>query len=213
MLRISKISITVFSVIAASILFSKNVHASTLDLLGVGWNKSEVTVFIKSAQAVTSQAVSDVKTAIDYWNTALDNLNAALQSGEKVPTLVLTNDKRADIIIQMKVGGGMVLGSALPKTASPFSCSLESVSIQLSGKAFGQKFSDAGARNVARRELGHALGLGHCNDPDDLMSAAAESSEVFGDVEVSISDCDIKGIDAIYPLPNLCAIPGSVTCP
>lgn len=207
MLRISRISITVLSVIAASILFSQNVHASTLDLLGVGWNKTDVTVSIKSAQAVTSVAVNDVKTAIDDWNTALSRL-----SGSDKPQLVLTNDKRADIIIQMKVGGGNVLGYALPKTESPFSCSLKSVSIQLSGKAFGQKFSDAGTRNVARHELGHALGLGHSDDPNDLMYGAAESSEIFGNVDVLISGCDIKGIDAIYPLPNLCAIPGSVTC-
>lgn len=69
--------------------------------------------------------------------------------------------EEADIVIHMKVGGGAVLGYALPKTISPFSCVLKSVSIQLSGKAFGQNFSDAGTRNVTPHELGDALGLGH----------------------------------------------------
>jgi hypothetical protein len=113
----------------------------------------------------------------------------------------------------MKVGGGSVLGQTLTKTISPFSCVLKSVSIQLSGKAFGQYFSGAGTRNVARHELGHALGLGHSDDPNDLMYAAAESSEIFDNVDVRISACDINGIDAIYPLPTYCTIPDSITCP
>lgn len=193
-------------VIAVSLL-AHPVYASTLDLLGIGWNKSEVTVLIKPAKAVTPQAVSDVETAVSGWNSAL-------QTVEGAPSLVLVSGlKRADILIHMKVGGGAVLGYALPKTISPFSCVLQSVRIQLSGKAFGENLSSSGTRNVARHELGHALGLGHCNDYSDLMYATADSSEIFGNTDVPISDCDIDGIDAIYPLPTYCTIPDSITCP
>jgi predicted Zn-dependent protease len=178
------------------------VEASSLDLLGVGWAKSEVTVLINASRGVSAQAIADVESAVADWS----GLSGA-------PQLTLVSGVRtADIVIHMKVGGGSVLGHALPKTLTPFSCALKSVSIQLSGRAFGLSFSDVGTQNVARHELGHALGLGHSDDPEDLMYAAAESSEIFGETNVPISACDRRGLDAIYPLPTSCTIPDSVSC-
>jgi predicted Zn-dependent protease len=177
--------------------------SSTLDLLGVGWAKSEVTVLINASKGVSAQAIADVESAVADWS----GLRGAPQ------LTIVSGVRTADIVIHMKVGGGAVLGHTLPKTLTPFSCALKSASIQLSGRAFGLSLSNAGTRNVARHELGHALGLRHSDDPDDLMYAAFESSEVFADTDVPISACDRSGLDAIYPLPTACTIPDSVSCP
>jgi predicted Zn-dependent protease len=203
----TRIPLIILSVITALTFGAKRGDAATLDLLGAGWDKSVITVLIKPVKGITPQAVQDVEAAVADWVNALQTVSGA-------PTLTLVHDvTSADIVIRMKLGGGAVLGHTFPRTFSPFSCALKSVSIQLSGKAFGQDFSDVGTGNVARHELGHALGLGHSDDPNDLMYGAAESSEIFGNTEVPISNCDKQGIAAIYPLPQFCNIPDSISCP
>jgi len=186
----------------------QRVEAFTLDLLGVGWDKPQVTVLIKAAGGVTSQAVLDVESAVEDWNTILGQINGAPQ------LLLVSGVKKADITIQMKVGGGVTLGSSLPRTSTPFTCELKTASIQLSGKAFGDAISDAGTRNIARHEIGHALGLRHSDDPNDLMHPTFESPEFLGDIDLPISQCDKNGLEAIYPLPTPCsAILDSISCP
>jgi hypothetical protein len=70
----------------------QRVEAFTLDLLGVGWDKPQVTVLIKAAGGVTSQAVLDVEAAVEDWNTILGQINDAPQ------LLLVSGVKKADII-------------------------------------------------------------------------------------------------------------------
>ena len=200
-------SVLLLAGLALGIRVEAQTEAETLDLLAVGWAKPTVKVQIKAAGGVTSHAIDDVVRAIEDWNAVLANIDRA-------PQLELVSGvKKADITIQMKVGGGVTLGSAGSRTISPFACELNSASIQLSGKAFGQAFSSVGTQNVARHEIGHALGLGHSNDPTDLMYPTFETSEFLGNEPLSISQCDKNGLEAIYPLPTGCNdIPDSVSC-
>jgi predicted Zn-dependent protease len=61
-------------------------------------------------------------------------------------------------------------------------------------------------RNVVRHEIGHALGLCHSNDPNDLMYPTYDSSTTNGDVYPSA--LDVGALLLIYKydgfgLPNL----------
>jgi predicted Zn-dependent protease len=187
-----------------------NAHSSNLDLLGVGWRsqpggRPSVTVAINAEEGVTARAIGDIVLAISNWNTALlTHLYA--------PFLGTVHERKANITIHMKVSEGTVLGMTSWETVTPQSCVLKSVDIRLSGKAFGQDFSHAETINVALHELGHALGLGPSDEPSDLMYAYAGISKFFGTSMVSISPCDLMGIDRTYPLNPFCMISSRISC-
>jgi hypothetical protein len=187
-----------------------NAYSSNLDLLGVGWRsqlggRPTVTVAINAARDVTARAIGDVEFAMGIWNTAF-------LTHPYAPFLGTVHEPKANITIHMKVSDGAVSGMTSWETVTPQSCALKNVDIRLSGKVFGQDSSHAETVNVALHELGHALGLGPSDEPCDLMYAYARYSKFFETPMVSISPCDLRGIDKIYPLNPFCIISSRVSC-
>lgn len=188
-----------------------NAYSFTLDLLRVGWRslpggRPIVTVLITPAKGVAASAIGDVESAIHNWNKALFTHPYA-------PFLGLVRDQKANLTIHISVSDGPVLGMTSWKTITPQSCALQSVAIQLSGKAFGEQLSNVGSINVAQHELGHALGWGPTDEPGHLMYGYAGYSRFAGSHIVPISSCDLNAINKIYPLNPLCLVPAFVSCP
>ena len=204
MVKTYRISFVVFSLAVLLMLGIRVNYASTLDLLGVGWNMSEVRVVILDSEDVTEDAIEDIEEAIEDWNGVLMELNNA-------PTLIVVDDvKRADIFVQVQRDAQAVLGQTLTTSGGRSGCVLRSAFIRLNGEVSGREFSGAGIRSVARHEFGHALGLGHSDDPEDLMYPSFGCQDVFGEYDISISDYDIDGLDAIYPLHKRFPLPDSL---
>ena len=119
-------------------------------------------------------------------DTAQATVRAAVYAWETVPGLRVTEvtDKKtkADINIKFKRGGGVIAGLALRKFGKRRSPFVTSVRIIISGKAFGEPSSQATIDEIARHEMGRALGAGHA-DFDDLMGTTVSGITEISDLD------------------------------
>jgi len=123
----------------------------------------------------------------------------ALEQASKVPTefyipknLKVTEDPNGegDIIIILSKGGhkgdlaGFAINSVVERTNEIIKSIITIYKVD--------RISDDKLQAIARHELGHAFGLSHSNDPDDLMYTTLETALPY------ISQCDINAITLLY---------------
>lgn len=158
--------------------------ANTIPLLGFAWNHTNITYSISAGKGVDPAAVRGTQDAIAAWNSAID-------SGSKADfTLVPASaGAKADIRITLKVGTGVVLGSAQTFPNSDGSAKYSKVT--LSGKAFGDALGHDAVQTIAIQEIGHTLGLGHSDDPTDPMYGT------YNGVKLAPSACDVVAFDTV----------------
>ena len=141
------------------------------------WNgnlvDSVLTYSISGGDDVAQQTVRD---AVEAWEIAVG-------PGTLQLTEIPSGNPKADIRVKLKNGGGMIAGQALRHFDGLF---VKWVDLQISGKAFGDPNNQATLGEIARHEMGHALGVGHATS-DDLMDP------VVGGV-ATISACDVDGV-------------------
>ncbi len=154
----------------------------TIPLWGPTWDHSPVTVSVDAGRGVTQEAINQVEQAIDDWNHAIATIG-----GAPLPFLVPPSvGERAEIIIKVKSGGGMVQGQALAKTDNLgffIDCK-----VNVSGKAFGTNNPDDTVLSIALQEIGHCLGLLHADNSDDVMFGTLQDPP-----NTQVSFCDLDG--------------------
>jgi predicted Zn-dependent protease len=153
-----------------------------------------LTYKIIGGDEVAQQAV---RNAIKQWNIKLKsieiievsegNINADIEvifnsKAQKIDNGVSVVASTAGHIIRNAVTAGQSINNF---DENGF---ITNVQIIISRSAFGNTFSSNKIEQLTEHEIGHALGLGHTNFNDDLMSV------IVNDKTGSISKCDINAV-------------------
>jgi predicted Zn-dependent protease len=119
-----------------------------------------------------------VKLAINDWEKALDGI---------IKFKYIKDDNAdSDIEIEFKKGKGKKVGKAV--TFFDHFGLIDHVEISISKKSYGFTLDKRTLEHVAKHEFGHALGLGHANFNESLMSSLVYHS--FNE----ISDCERESV-------------------
>jgi hypothetical protein len=117
-----------------------------------------------------------VKLAINDWEKSLEGIEFKY----------VKDDSEADIEIDFKKGKGKKVG----KTVTYFDHYglIDQVDISISKKSYGVTLDTSTLEHVAKHEIGHALGLGHANFKNTLMSANVD------EIITKISACELNSV-------------------
>lgn len=134
-----------------------------------------LTYMISESNSDIQQAV---RTAIKDWDSKIINLQLDEISKSK---------SGADIEVTFKKDGKEIAG----RTINNFDRYgfIDNVQLTISKNAFGTKFDTKIIEQIAKHEMGHALGLGHANFAGNLMT------EQVNDGTETIADCEIKAVN------------------
>jgi len=117
-----------------------------------------------------------VISALDYWEQNVEGIKFKEAEGKE----------QADIKITFRNDNGKVAG----QTTTNFDSKgfIYDAKISLAEKAFGKQLNKNIIEYIAKHEIGHALGLGHANFKESLMS-----SLVYDSFNV-ITDCEREAV-------------------
>lgn len=151
-----------------------------------------ITYKVTANGPIPGSAVTAVNDAINTWESDIDTR----ESGWDFDLVSFTGSPpdKADINIKLKKGGGLVAGQVLRHfDRQGF---IDGAKITISGSFLGTPSAAATITEITMHELGHALGLGHHNNENDLMGETV--GHIDGSTITSISECDLDGFEEVH---------------
>jgi hypothetical protein len=132
------------------------------------------------------------QTAIDAATDAAQTWSSWLSSRAGNGTFAVQEAPggSANVPITIKPGGGRIAGQTrLSYDGQGF---IDGATVQISGSSFGLSNDYKTVYEITLHELGHAfVGLGHSDDPNDLMYPTLNGTTTIG-------KCEASGVDALY---------------
>lgn len=125
-----------------------------------------------------SDILQAVRTAIEDWDYKIIGLELDEIDKKK---------KDADIEVTFEDDGEEIAGQTV-NNFNGFGF-IDYVEMTISKSAFGTDFDTKTVEQIAKHEMGHALGLGHANFAGNLMT------ELVNDGTGTIDDCEIKSVN------------------
>lgn len=119
-----------------------------------------------------------VRTAIEDWDYNIIGLELEEINKKK---------KEADIKVTFEDDGEEIAGQTI-NNFNGFGF-IDHVEMTISENAFGIDFDTKTIEQIAKHEMGHALGLGHANFEGNLMT------QLVNDGTGTIDDCEIKSVN------------------
>jgi hypothetical protein len=153
-----------------------------------------LTYKIIGADAITQQAV---RNAIKQWNSKIKSIKIIEASTNNTADIEVNLNPAAQEV-DGRAAGNMITsaGHALRNSATAGQSInhfdkngfITSIRISISRSAFGNTLSFSKIEQITEHEIGHALGLGHANFDQDIMSA------ILNGKSKTISKCDINAV-------------------
>jgi hypothetical protein len=180
------IRLWLFFLIAGMIIFATDIaiakkddskSKNKIELCCTWGNSLDDRVLTFSIENGGSDLAKIVKLAIQDWEKSLD---------DGIEFEYVKEDSDADIEIEFKKGKGKKVG----KTVTYFDHYglIDQVDISISKKSYGVTLDKNTLEHVAKHEMGHALGLGHANFKNTLMSANVD------EIITTISACELDSV-------------------
>jgi Matrixin len=180
------IRLWLFFIIAGMVVFATDIaiakkddskSKNKIELCCTWGNSLDDRVLTFSIENGGSDLAKIVKLAIQDWEKSL---------GERIEFEYVKEDSEADIEIEFKKGKGKKVG----KTVTYFDHYglIDQVDISISKKSYGVTLDKHTLEHVAKHEMGHALGLGHANFKNTLMSANVD------EIITTISACELDSV-------------------